>query len=189
MSLLVLSMQVSLDGRIAGPNGEFDWPKVGVELLGYFNDQVRTASSFVYGRRMFQEMAEFWPTADVNPISTAPMVDYARIWRPMPKIVFSDSLPAADFNTRVVPEQKITDEINELRAQRGGPHVFYGGAKSAATLMALDLIDEYWLFVHPVVLGGGPRLFDDLPNRITLELAESATFPGDALHLRYRAIH
>jgi dihydrofolate reductase len=182
-------MQVSLDGRIAGPNGEFDWPKVGDELLGYFNDQVRDASSFVYGRRMFQEMAEFWPAGDTNPMSTAQMVDYAGIWRPMPKIVLSDSLSAVDFNTRVVPRRNVADEISALRSQRGGAHVFYGGARAAATLMALDLIDEYWLFVHPVVLGAGPRLFDDLPHRITLELAESRTFPGDALHLRYRSAH
>jgi dihydrofolate reductase len=117
------------------------------------------------------------------------MAEYARIWRPMPKVVFSDSLPVADFNTRVVPRQKLVDEISTLRAQTGGTHVFYGGANAAATLMALDLIDEYWLFVHPVVLGGGPRLFDDLPQRISLELVETRTFPGDALHVRYRSTH
>lgn len=184
MGTVILSMQVSLDGRIAGPNGEFDWPVVGEEMLGYFNDEARDADTFVYGRRMYLEMAEFWPTGDTNPYATTQMAEYARIWRPTQKIVFSDSLERADWNTRIVRRADVPAVMAELRTH--GKHLFHGGAETAATLMADDLIDEYWLFVHPVVLGGGPRLFGDLGRRLQLELADSRTFPGGASYLRYR---
>lgn len=189
MGTVTLSMQVSLDGRIAGPNGEFDWPIVGDELLGSFNDEIRDAESFLYGRRMFEEMVEFWPTGDTNPVATPQMAEYARIWRPKPKVVFSDTLAAADWNTRIVRGDDLAATMAALRAPGGGRHVLYGGADLAAALMAHDLIDEYWLYVHPVVLGGGRRLFGDLEHRLGLDLIQSREFPGGVTHLRYRSAH
>lgn len=189
MGAVILSMQLSLDGRIAGPNGEFDWPVVGEELLGYFNDEMRDVDTFLYGRRMYEEMAEFWPTGDTNPVATAAMADYARIWRPMPKIVFSDTLDDAEWNTRIVRGDGLPETLSALRARPDSRHLLYGGANLAAALMARDLIDEYWLFVHPVVLGGGPRLFGDLERRLQLELTESRRFPDAVVHLRYRSTH
>lgn len=189
MGTVILSMQVSLDGRIAGPNGEFDWPIVGEDLLGYFNGQIADADTFLYGRRMYQEMVEFWPTGDTNPVATAQMAEYARLWRPMPKIVFSNTLDNAEWNTRIVRGDDLPDAIGDLRAQEDGKHLLYGGADLAATLMAQDLIDEYWLFVHPVVLGAGPRLFTHLEERLHLDLMHSHTFPGNAVHLRYQSTH
>jgi len=189
MGTVILSMQLSLDGRIAGPNGEFDWPIVGDELLGFFNDQIADAETFLYGRRMYLEMAEFWPTGDSNPVATAAMADYARLWRPMPKIVFSDTLQQADWNTRIVGSDDLAAAVAELRSRDGGRHILYGGAHLAGALMGRDLIDEYWLFVHPVILGAGARLFGDLARRLTLELVESRTFPGTVVHVRYRSAH
>ncbi|MEJ7650744.1 MAG: dihydrofolate reductase family protein [Nakamurella sp.] len=189
MSTVILSMQVSLDGRIAGPDGEFDWPIVGDELLDLFNDQIANAETFLYGRRMYQEMAEFWPTGDSNPVATPAMADYARLWRPMPKIVFSDTLQQADWNTRIVGSDDLAATVAELRSQDRGRHILYGGAQLAGALMARDLIDEYWLFIHPVILGDGPRLFADLEHRLTLEQVETRTFPGSVVHVRYRCAH
>lgn len=189
MGTVILSMQLSLDGRIAGPNGEFDWPIVGDELLGFFNDQIADADTFLYGRRMFQEMIEFWPTGDTNPVSSPTMVDYAKLWRPMPKLVFSDTMEQADWNTRIVRSYDLRAAVTELRSQDSGRHILYGGAHLAGALMAQDLIDEYWLFIHPVILGGGPRLFNDLEHRLTLEPVESRTFPGGVIHVRYRSAH
>lgn len=186
MSPVTLSMQMSLDGRTAGPHGEFDWPIVGDELLGSFNEEAREAATFLYGRRMYEEMAEFWPTGDTAPGATASMADHARIWRPMPKVVFSDSLQEAGWDTRIVRGAGLVDAVRELRARDGGRHILYGGADLAAALMAHDLVDEFWLFVHPVVLGGGPRLFGDLDHRTVLEPTGSRTFPGGVAHLRYR---
>lgn len=189
MGAVTLSMQVTLDGRIAGSNGEFDWPIVGDELLGSFNEEIRDVESFLYGRRMFQEMAEFWPTGDTNPVATPAMAEYARIWRPKPKVVFSNTLAEVGWNTRIVRGDDLPAAMAALRDPGTGRHVLYGGADLAATLMAHDLIDEYWLYVHPVVLGGGPRLFGTLERRLPLDLVHSRIFPGGVTHLRYRSTH
>lgn len=185
MGKIIFSMQLSLDGYIEGPNGEFDWPIVEAELLDYFNDEIADVDTFLYGRKVYDGMAAFWPTADTNPVSNAPMQEYARIWRPMPKIVFSRTLERADWSTRIVADD-LPGAVAELRAQPDTTHLLYGGADVTATFMAHDLIDEYWLFIHPVFLGGGTRLFGPLEHRQDLTLTETRTFSSAVVHARYR---
>jgi len=129
-------------------------------------------------------MAGFWPTADTDPSSTGPMVEFARIWRDMPKIVYSRTLERAEWNTTIVRDV-IVDEVLELKAQPGGDLVL-GGADLAATFMHLDLIDEYRLYVHPVVIGRGKPLFRASDAKISLELAETRTFGNGVVLLRYQ---
>ena len=128
-------------------------------------------------------MAEFWPTADSDPGSTGPMVEFARIWRDMPKIVFSRSLRRADWHTTVLQEV-VPDEIRELKAQPGGD-LALGGADLAATFLRHDLVDELRLYVHPVVLGRGTPLFKPSDSRIDLRLAETRAFGNGVVLLRY----
>ena len=185
MRNVILWMQQSVDGFIEGPNGEFDWPIVREELHQYFIDQARALDTFLYGRRVYQLMANFWPTADADPSSTEQTVEFARIWKRMPKIVFSKTLDHAEWNTRVVSEN-IAEEITRLKGQPGKDMALFGGADIAATFMRLGLIDEYRLFVHPVVLGGGKRLFGRLDGRTNVQLVEARTFDPGVVLLRYR---
>ncbi len=120
---------------------------------------------------MYELMARFWPTADADPASTGPMVEFARIWRDMPKIVFSRTLERADWNTTVVREL-VPGEIRRLKAQPGGDMTL-GGADLAAAFMRHDLIDEYRLYVHPIVIGRGKPLFQPSDATVKLRLAET----------------
>jgi dihydrofolate reductase len=184
MRKIILMMSVSVDGFIEGPNRELDWHMVDDELHSHFNEHLRTMGAFLDGRVTYELMARFWPTADTNPASTRPMVEFARIWRDMPKVVFSRTLQRADWNTTVVRDV-VVDEILELKAQPGGDMAL-GGADLAATFMRHDLIDEYRLYVHPIVIGRGKRLFQSSEAQITLRLAESRTFGNGVVLLRYQ---
>lgn len=184
MRKIILMMSVSLDGFIEGPHRELDWHMVDDELHGHFNEQLSVMGAFLNGRLTYELMAGFWPTADTDPSSTKPMIEFARIWRNMPKIVFSRTLERADWNTIVVRDV-IADEMMELKEQPGGDLVL-GGADIAAAFMRLDLIDEYRLYVHPVVIGQGKPLFQESDAKINLQLAETRTFGNGVVLLRYQ---
>ncbi len=183
MRKIILQMSVSLDGFMSGPDGELDWQRVDEELHEHFNDELRTMSAFLDGRVTYELMAGYWPTADADPAASAPVADFARIWRDMPKIVYSRTLEHADWNT-VIKRDVVVDEIRALQAQPGGDMVI-GGADLAATFMRHDLIDEYRIYVQPVVLGTGKRLFRDSDTMTTLRLVESRPFGSGVVLLRY----
>ena len=184
MRKIILMMSVSLDGFIGGPNRELDWHMVDDELHSHFNEQLGAMGAFLSGRVTYELMAGFWPTADTDPSSTGPMVEFARIWRDMPKIVFSRTLERADWNTTVIRDV-VAGQVMELKAQPGGDLVL-GGADIAAAFMRHDLIDEFRLYVHPVVIGQGKPLFQPSNTRIKLQLAEKRTFGNGVVLLRYQ---
>ncbi len=184
MRKIILMMSVSVDGFIEGPDRELDWHMVDDELHSHFNEQLSAMGAFLNGRVTYELMAGSWPTADTDPSSTGPMVEFARIWRDMPKIVFSRTLERADWNTTVVRDL-VTEEVMALKAQPGGDLVL-GGADLAAAFMRHDLIDEYRLYVHPIVIGQGKPLFQPSDAKIDLRLAETRTFGNGVVLLRYQ---
>ena len=184
MRKIILMMSVSLDGFFEGPCRELDWQMVDDELHAHFNEQLSAMGAFLDGRVSYELMAGFWPTADTDPSSTGPMVEFARIWRDMPKIVYSRTLQRADWNTTIVREF-VADEVMELKARPGGDMVL-GGADLAASFIRHDLIDEYRLYVHPVVIGRGKPLFAASDARVNLRLAETRTFGNGVVLLRYQ---
>jgi dihydrofolate reductase len=183
MRKVILMLSVSLDGFMEGPSRELDWQLVDDELHSHFNEELRTMGAFLSGRVTYELMAGFWPTADSDPSSTGPMVEFAGIWRDKPKIVFSRTLERAEWNTTVVRDV-VPDRIMELKEQPGGDLVL-GGADIAAAFMRHDLIDEYRLYVHPVVIGRGKPLFQASDTKINLQLAETRTFGSGVILLRY----
>jgi dihydrofolate reductase len=187
MRRIILMMSVSLDGFIEGPSRELDWHMVDDELHRHFNEQLSAMGAFLSGRVTYELMAGFWPTADTDPSSTEPMVEFARIWRDKPKIVYSKTLERADWNTTVVRDV-VPDQVEDLKAQPGGD-LALGGADTAAAFMRHDLIDEYRLYVHPVVIGRGKPLFQPSDSKIDLQLAETRTFGNGVVLLRYRRPH
>ena len=184
MRKIILMMSLSLDGFIEGPNRELDWHLVDDELHDHFNEQLGAMGAFLDGRVTHELMSGFWPTADTDPSSTGPMVEFARIWRDMPKIVYSRTLERADWNTTIVRDVD-ADEVMELKAQPGGD-LALGGADLAAAFMRKDLVDEYRLYVHPVVIGKGKPLFQVSDTRFNLQLAETRTFGNGVVLLRYQ---
>ena len=184
MRKIILMMSPSLDGFIEGPNRELDWGLVDEELHRHFNDLLAGMGAFLHGRVMYELMAAVWPTADADPSMTPAMREFARIWLDMPKIVYSRTLEKAGWNTTIVRDV-VPDEVMALKDQPGGDMVL-GGAGIAAAFMRQDLIDEYRLYFHPVVLGRGKPLFPPSDTPITLHLAETHTFTNGVVLLRYQ---
>ncbi|MEU5544727.1 dihydrofolate reductase family protein [Streptomyces sioyaensis] len=184
MRKIVLHMSVSLDGFIEGPHREIDWHRVDDELHRHMNEQLSTMGAFLSGRVTHELMAGFWPTADADPSSTAPMVEFAGIWRDMPKIVFSRTLQRADWNTTIIRDV-VPEEIRALTAQPGGDLVL-SGADLAAAFRQHDLIDEYRIYVHPVLIGRGKPLFASSDTTADLQLAGTHAFGNGVVLLHYR---
>ncbi|MDX3456963.1 dihydrofolate reductase family protein [Streptomyces sp. ME02-8801-2C] len=188
MRKVVLMMSISLDGYFEGPNREIDWHLVDEELHRYFNQKAKAMGAFLEGRVTYQLMADFWPTYDAGAEadSTDPMVEFAGIWRDMPKYVFSRTLEHADWNTTIVREV-VPEEIRALKAQADGD-MAVGGAELAAEFLRHDLVDEFHLCVHPVLIGRGRPLFTEADHLTRLQLVETRTFGNGVVLLRYERV-
>jgi dihydrofolate reductase len=182
MRKLIYSMGVSLDGFIAGPAGEIGWSAPEEELHRFHNEQMREVSAHLCGRRLYQTMLH-WETAEQNPSATQVELEFARIWKNIPRIVFSKTLAEVEGNARLAVDG-VAEEVAKL-AQAPGKDLAVGGAGLASTCIELGLIDEYRLFVSPVVLGGGTPYFPALNERIDLELLETRTFGSRVVYVRY----
>jgi dihydrofolate reductase len=181
---IVLMMSVSVDGYIEGPDREIDWHMVDDELHRDFNEQLGAMGAFLSGRVTYELMAEFWPTADQDPSSSEPMVEFARIWRDTPKIVYSSTLERAGWNTTIVREV-VPSEVQQLKERTTGD-LALGGADLAAAFLRQDLVDEYRIYVHPVRIGRGKPLFAPSDATVKLQLAETRTFGNGVVLLHYR---
>lgn len=182
MRKLIYSMTVSLDGFIAGPGGDISWSGPDEELHRFHNDRVRELGAHLLGRRLYETMV-YWETADQDPSASAATLDFARIWQALPKIVFSTTLESVEGNTRLV-SGNVVHELARLMEEPGGA-LEVGGAGLASELIKRDLIDDYRLFVSPVVLGSGTPYFPAMERRIDLELLETRTFGGGVQYLHY----
>jgi dihydrofolate reductase len=185
MRKLIYSMGVSLDGFIAGPDGEIDWSPPDEELHRFHNQQTRKLGAHLCGRRLYEEMV-YWETADENPSLPEHELEFARIWKELPKIVFSKTLETVEGNARLVSDG-VAEEVARLKEQPG-KDLAVGGAGLASTLIKLGLIDEYRPFVSPVVLGGGTAYLPALEERINLEMVETRTFGSRVVYVRYRRV-
>ena len=181
---LIYSMGVSLDGFIAGPHGEIDWSAPDEELHRFHNEQTRELGAQLCGRRLYEDMLP-WETEDQDPTAEH-MLEFARIWKALPKIVFSTTLTRVEGNARLA-SGGVADEVARLKAEPGRD-VAVGGAGLAAVLTRLALIDEYRMFVSPVVLGGGTPYFPALDEPLELELLETRVFGSRVVYLRYRRV-
>jgi dihydrofolate reductase len=182
MRKLIYSMGVSLDGFIAGPDGDIDWSAPDEELHRFHNQQAREVGAELYGRRLYETM-RYWETAEENPSASEVELEFARIWKDTPKIVFSKTLEKVEGNARLVSDN-VAEEVAKLK-EEPGKDLAVGGAGLASSLIELGLVDEYRLFVSPVVLGGGTPYFPALDERINLELVETRTFGSRVVYLRY----
>ena len=185
MRKVIYSPMVSLDGFVEGPNRELDWGMVDEELHTYFNDQQNQIDTYLFGRRMYEVMT-YWDTAETDLSNPEYVLEFARIWQRIDKIVYSKTLDRVQGNARL-SRGNIVDEIAQLKAQPG-KDMRVGGAAIAATLMRLGLIDEYQLFINPVVLGSGTPLFPSLDNAINLQLIETRRFGSGVVLLRYERV-
>jgi len=187
MRSVTCSMGVSLDGYVVGPDGDFGWTAPDEELFGFVTDQIREVGVHLLGRRLYETML-YWETADQDPQLGEAMLEWAALWKPLPKVVFSRTLEAVQGNARLA-SGGLAAEIERLRAEPGTGDIAIGGATLAAEAAAAGLVDEYRIRVHPVLVGGGIPLFPHGERRVDLELVESRTFGSGVLCLRHRVVH
>ena len=183
MRTVIYSISVSLDGFIAGPDGDIGFTAPDRELFRFHVEQTRHIGVELMGRRLYEEML-VWGDAAAAP-SGPDELEFARIWNAIPKVVFSTTLERVEGNARLAGAD-VAGEVTRLREEPGEGVVSVGGAGLASTLIKLDLIEEYRLFVDPVVVGGGTRYFPPLDAAIELELLETRTFGSRVAYLRYR---
>jgi dihydrofolate reductase len=176
-------MSVSLDGFGETPSRSLAWVLVDEELHASFNEEARAVSAFLYGRRLYEVMIDYWPTAEADPSATPVELEFARIWKPKPKIVFSRTLKRVAWNSRLVRTDAVA-EVSRLKATPGFD-MGVGGPTTASTFLRAGLIDEVRLYVHPVVLGAGTPLFPPLEDRVGLHLLETRRFASGVVYLRY----
>jgi dihydrofolate reductase len=180
---VIYSILISLDGYIAGPNGELDWHLIDEEFHTFVNDQQREIDTYLFGRRMYETMSA-WDTLGDDSSLPEYELEFARLWNDKLKIVFSTTMDSVRGNSRLAGGD-ISEEIAKLKA-RPGKDVAIGGAALAAAAMERDLIDEYRLFVQPVILGGGTLCFTKLEHSIALQPVETFTFGSGVVYLRYQ---
>jgi len=181
---LIFSMTMSLDGYIAGPDGAIDWTVPDEELFRFHTQQTQEIGVHLCGRRLYETMV-YWETAEESPL-VAEHVKFAQIWKALPKVVFSSTLESVVGNTRLACDG-VGEEVARLKEQPG-KDIAVGGAGLARACMKSGLIDEWRLFVSPVLLGGGTPYFPTLDASINLELVETKTFGSRVVYLRYRRV-
>jgi dihydrofolate reductase len=184
MRTVTYSMGVSLDGYIAGQHGVFDWTEPDEEVFRFVTDEIREVGVHLLGRRLYETML-YWETADQDPSLDDAMLEWAAIWKALPKVVFSSTLSAVRGKSRLATGG-LAEEIERLRYEPGEGDIAIGGATLAAEAAGLDLIDEYRARVYPVLVGGGIPFFPRGGRRVDLELAETRTFSSGVVYLRHR---
>jgi dihydrofolate reductase len=184
MTRLIYLMNVSLDGYVEDEAGSLEWTRVDEELHGWFNEHDRRMAAFLEGRRLYELMAGYWPTVGSDPNATPAMLEYGPIWRDKPKVVFSGTLESVDWNSRLVRGDPV-EELPRIRDDFDG-EVTVAGPTLAWRFVQRDLVDEYRLMVHPVVVGGGKPYWPRLERPLDLELVEERRFSSGVVLLDYR---
>ena len=184
MRSVTYSMSMSVDGYIVGPDGRFDWTVPDRDVFRFWIEEIKGVGVHLMGRRLYETML-YWETADQDSALDAAELEWAALWKPLPKVVFSTTLLAVEGHARLA-SGGLAEEIERLRAEPGEGEIAIGGATLAAEAAALDLIDEYRAMVYPVLVAGGIPFFPRRERRVDLELLESRTFSSKVVYLRYR---
>jgi len=184
MRSVTYSMSVSLDGYIVGPDGDFAWTPPDEDVFRFWIDEIQEVGVHLLGRRLYETML-YWETAEHNPSLDDAELEWAALWKPLPKVVFSNTLSAVQGTARLASGD-LAEEIERLRNEPGEGDIAIGGATLAAEAAGLGLIDEYRSMVYPVLVGGGIPFFPQRERRVDLELVGTRTFSSRVVYLRYR---
>ncbi len=185
MGNITYMMMASLDGFVEDREGSIEWVLIDEELHRFVNDWTRASSALLFGRKMYQLMMEFWPTADEDPANPDFVREYSTIWKSKPKYVFSKTTGQVEGDGHVITGN-LTEEVGRLKTQYVGD-LMLGGPGIAAEFMRLGLVDEYQVYMNPIILGGGKPMYPQLEQPVHLRLAETHAFKSGVTFLRYTA--
>ena len=178
-------MHISLDGFVAGPNGEMNWIKVDEEIFDHVGKRISETDTALYGRVTYQMMENYWPEAGNAPDASKHDIEHSKWYNSAHKIVLSKTMAGADLTNTAIISDNLADSINEIKQQPGSEILLFGSPTATHALMQLNLIDGYWLFVNPVILGHGIPLFADIKDKIKLTLLTTRQFTSGVTELNY----
>jgi dihydrofolate reductase len=185
MRKLIFFMHTSLDGFVAGPNGEMNWITLDESLFDFVATMTDKADTALYGRVTYEMMQSYWPTAGEQPNASKHDKEHSAWYKKVSKIVLSRTISEKGLdNTQVIGDQ-LADNINKIKKQAGKNILIFGSPSASHSLLSQGLIDEFWLFVNPIILGHGIPLFKGMTETIKLKLIESKTFPCGVIALHY----
>jgi len=199
MRKIISFMHISLDGFVAGLNGEMDWIKVDEEIFDHVGKRISEGDTALYGRVTYQMMESYWPTAGDKPTASKHDIEHSKWYSKVHKVVLSKTMKEAGLsagqagltNTKIISDN-LSDRINEVKQSRpasGGSGskdiLLFGSPTATHSLIQLNLIDGYWLFVNPIILGRGIPLFADIKDNIKLKLLTTRQFTCGVTELNY----
>ncbi|HEX6429240.1 MAG TPA: dihydrofolate reductase family protein [Niastella sp.] len=187
MRKVIVSINVTLDGFMAGPQCELDWhfKSWNEEMARATAEQLSKADTILLGGITYRGMAQYWNTNPVNMIRPREDLDFASMLNSYPKVVFSKSMSTVTWNNARLAKRDISEEVNELKHRNGKDMIVYGSGKIVAALTKLGLVDEFRMWVHPVVIGCGKPVFKELTHILDLELYKTETFSSGVVILFY----
>ena len=185
MRKIISFMHISLDGFVAGPNRELNWAKVDEEIFDHVGKRISVGDTALYGRVTYQMMESYWPTAGDKPTATKHDIEHSKWYKNVHKVVLSGTMKEAGLiNTKIISDN-LSDRINELKQQGDKEILLFGSPAATHSLMQQHLIDGYWLFVNPIILGKGIPLFVDIKDKIKLNLLTTRQFNCGVTELNY----
>lgn len=179
---------MSLDGFVAGPNGEMDWIRVDEEIFEHVGKRINEGDTALYGRVTYQMMENYWPTAGDKPTATKHDIEHAKWYSKVHKVVLSKTMKDTGLTNTQIISDNLSDRINEIKQSRNGGNkdiLLFGSPSATHSLIQLNLIDGYWLFVNPIILGQGIPLFADIKDKIKLNLLTTRQFTCGVTELNY----
>ena len=185
MRKIISFMHISLDGFVAGPNGEMNWIKVDEEIFDYGAKRISEGNTSLYGRVTYQMMEGYWPTAADKPDASKHDIEHSKWYANVHKVVLSKTMKNDDLANTTVIGDDLVDGINKVKQGEGADILVFGSPKATHSLMQHNLIDGYWLFVNPIILGEGIPLFVNVKDKIKLELLNTRQFTSGVTELNY----
>ncbi|MBX3044251.1 MAG: dihydrofolate reductase family protein [Candidatus Kapabacteria bacterium] len=186
MRKVISFMHITLDGFVSGPYGELNWAKVDQELFGYVGNRIKNGDTALYGRTTYQMMEGYWPTAGDKPNATKHDIEHSKWYNNVHKVVLSKTLQGTDKPNTTIISENIVEHINEIKKQKGEDILLFGSPTATHSLIQQNLIDGFWLFVNPIILGQGVSLYKAINDRINLKLLPTTRqFSNGVTELNY----
>jgi dihydrofolate reductase len=187
MRKIISFMHMSLDGFVAGPKGEMNWIKVDEEIFDYIGKRISEGDTALYGRVTYEMMESYWPTAGDKPGASKHDIEHSKWYKKIHKIVLSKTMNESGLANTTVISNNLTERINEIKQSANGSEeiLLFGSPTATHALMQQDLIDGYWIFLNPIILGEGIPLFEDIQDKTKLKLLNTHQFTNGVIELNY----
>nr|WP_294900301.1 dihydrofolate reductase family protein [uncultured Pedobacter sp.] len=185
MKKIISFMHISLDGFVAGPKGEMDWIKVDEEIFDHVGKRINESDTALYGRVTYDMMENYWPTAGDQPNASKHDIEHSNWYKNAHKVVLSKTMKNNDLKNTSIISNNLSENINKIKQQQGEEILLFGSPTATHALMQQHLIDGYWLFVNPIILGQGIPLFTNIKDKVKLKLLNTQQFTCGVTALNY----